>query len=66
MYSMFTPSSSASWQRANGAVLFSGGSMPYVARDLMQFPVVEPVDGMLDIVVQHMASRLPAGQPFAT
>jgi len=34
--------------------------MPYVARDLMQFPVVELADGTLDIVVQNVASGLLA------
>ena len=56
IYSMSTSQSSASWQ-ADGAVLFSAGSMPYVARDLMQFPVIEAADGTLDIVVQNLVSR---------
>lgn len=57
IYSVFTSYSSASWRHADGVVLFSAGCMPYVARDLMQFPVVEPADGTLDIVVQALASR---------
>ena len=64
MYSMLTSCSSAPWRRADGPVLFSAGSMPYVARDLMQFPVVEPADGTLDIVIQSLASRMPARRPL--
>lgn len=64
MYSVFISSSSASWGQADGAILFSAGSMPYVARDLMQFPVVEPAGGTLDIVVQNLASRLLAREPY--
>ena len=60
MHSTFT--SGSSWQRADDPGLFSAGSMPYVARDLMQFPVVEPADGTLDIVVQNLASRVPVRQ----
>lgn len=64
MHSTFA--SGSSWRRADGPVLFSAGSMPYVARDLMQFPVIEPADGTLDVVVQNVASRVPARRPFAT
>jgi len=33
--------------------------MPYVSRDLLQFPVCLPSDGLLDMVVQEVVSRFP-------
>src|SRR5258708_39815298 len=42
MYCMFKSYPSATWRCADGSVLRSGGCMPYVGRDLMQFPVIEP------------------------
>ncbi|KAF8319418.1 hypothetical protein DL93DRAFT_2178850 [Clavulina sp. PMI_390] len=34
-----------------------GGMMPYVAADLMQFPMATPAQGVVDLVVQEMVSR---------
>ena len=31
----------------------SGGLQPYVASDLLQFPMARPGDGLLDVVVQE-------------
>ncbi|EJD02318.1 uncharacterized protein FOMMEDRAFT_168804 [Fomitiporia mediterranea MF3/22] len=38
-------------------VYFYAGSAPYVARDLMQFPVAHASDGLIDIVAQELTSR---------
>lgn len=37
---------------------YSAGSLPYVARDLMQFPCVNPSDGHIDLVIQSSVSGL--------
>lgn len=36
--------------------LSSGGTMPYVGQDLMQFPLARPSQGVLDLVVQEVVS----------
>ncbi|KAL6300521.1 ATP-NAD kinase-like domain-containing protein [Sparassis latifolia] len=38
-------------------VYMYAGKGPYVSRDLMQFPVSLPDDGLIDIVIQEMTSR---------
>lgn len=35
---------------------YSGGMQPYVGKDLLQFPLAHPSDGLLDIVVQEVVS----------
>jgi sphingosine kinase len=34
----------------------SAGGLPYVARDLMQFPMANPSDGCIDLVIQSSVS----------
>ncbi|KAI0306447.1 ATP-NAD kinase-like domain-containing protein [Multifurca ochricompacta] len=46
------------WTTFEGPILFLySGKGPYVSRDLMQFPVSVPNDGMVDIVIQGSISR---------
>lgn len=45
-------------QCADDRVHFSGGLQPYVAKDLLQFPMAKPSDGLLDLVVQETV-RIP-------
>jgi hypothetical protein len=46
----------------NGLALIEGtcstGLQPYVARDLMQFPVCIPGEGLMDVVVQSLVRSL--------
>lgn len=46
------------WTTFEGPILFFyAGKGPYVSRDLMQFPVSVPNDGMVDLVIQGGVSR---------
>ncbi|KAI9466338.1 ATP-NAD kinase-like domain-containing protein [Lactarius psammicola] len=46
------------WTTFEGPVLnFYAGKGPYVSRELMQFPVSVPSDGMVDLVIQGKLSR---------
>jgi len=46
------------WTTFEGPILFFyAGKGPYVGRDLMQFPVSLPNDGMCDLVIQGRLSR---------
>lgn len=40
----------------------SAGGMPFVARDLMQFPLSTPSDGSIDLVIQTVVSYHPLTQ----
>jgi len=37
---------------------FSAGKLPYVARNLNQFPLALPTDGMIDVAIQESAPRM--------
>lgn len=46
------------WIEFNRSILYIyGGIMPYVAADLMQFPLAVPHQGAIDLVVQELVSR---------
>jgi sphingosine kinase len=46
------------WSTFEGPILyFYAGKGPYVSRELMQFPVSVPNDGMVDLVIQGRLSR---------
>lgn len=46
------------WSTFEGPILyFYAGKGPYVSRELMQFPVSVPNDGMVDLVIQGMLPR---------
>jgi sphingosine kinase len=46
------------WSTFEGPILyFYAGKGPYVSRELMQFPVSLPNDGMVDLVIQGRLSR---------
>ncbi|KAH9981169.1 ATP-NAD kinase-like domain-containing protein, partial [Lactifluus volemus] len=46
------------WTTFEGPILYLyAGKGPYVSRDLMQFPVSVPNDGMVDLVIQGRLSR---------
>jgi len=46
------------WTTFEGpALYFYAGKAPYMSRELMQFPVSVPNDGMVDIVIQGRLSR---------
>jgi len=46
------------WTTFEGPILyFYAGKGPYVSRELMQFPVSVPNDGMVDLVIQGKVSR---------
>jgi len=54
-------------------LFFAAGKLPYVARNLNQFPLASPVDGLIDVAVQERTSRMkllksidtgPTGQHF--
>ncbi|KAH8116937.1 ATP-NAD kinase-like domain-containing protein [Phellopilus nigrolimitatus] len=52
------PSEDDGWITFDKPILYLyAGKSPYVARDLMQFPVAHPSDGLIDIVAQELTSR---------
>ncbi|OCF42065.1 D-erythro-sphingosine kinase [Kwoniella heveanensis CBS 569] len=46
------------WVDGEGVLYFYAGMMPWIARDLMQWPVYTSGDGVIDIVVQSVVPRL--------
>ncbi|KAG8908853.1 sphinganine kinase lcb4 [Tulasnella sp. 408] len=62
------------WIEFDKPILYTyGGLMPYVARDLMDFPIKQPCDGFIHLVVQEIETRAtmvkmidvaPRGEPF--
>ncbi|KAG8898614.1 sphinganine kinase lcb4 [Tulasnella sp. 417] len=62
------------WIEFEKPILYTyGGLMPYVARDLMDFPIKQPCDGFIHLVVQEIETRAtmvkmidgaPKGEPF--
>jgi len=53
------------WTTFEGPILYMyAGKGPFVSRDLMQFPVAVPNDGMIDIVIQGRLSRLEMLKSF--
>ncbi|KZS99214.1 hypothetical protein SISNIDRAFT_546021 [Sistotremastrum niveocremeum HHB9708] len=52
------PPSTSEWVTLDKPILyFYAGKMPYVARDLMQFPLSVPGDGTIDLAIQEVTSR---------
>ncbi|WVR06330.1 hypothetical protein IAU60_003361 [Kwoniella sp. DSM 27419] len=47
-----------SWIDGQGILYFYAGMMPWVARDLMQWPVAISGDGLVDVVVQSVVPRM--------
>lgn len=48
------------WTTFDKPLLFVyAGQAPYVGRDLMQFPVAQPNDGLIDIVAQELVRPWP-------
>ncbi|KAJ9094054.1 hypothetical protein QFC21_006155 [Naganishia friedmannii] len=63
----------ANWKQGDGIWYIYTGMQPFVSRDLMQFPVAIPGEGLIDVVVQSTISRTqalssidggPEGKPF--
>ncbi|KAG8755282.1 sphinganine kinase lcb4 [Serendipita sp. 396] len=51
-------SSSEEWTKFENPVMYLyAGGLPYVGRDLMQFPAASPSDGCIDLVIQSKATR---------
>ncbi|WVF69189.1 hypothetical protein IAT40_003964 [Kwoniella sp. CBS 6097] len=46
------------WIDGEGVLYFYAGMMPWIARDLMQWPVYTSGDGVIDIVVQSVVPRM--------
>ncbi|KAK6908188.1 hypothetical protein I203_102189 [Kwoniella mangroviensis CBS 8507] len=46
------------WIDGEGVLYFYAGMMPWVARDLMQWPVSISGDGLIDVVVQSIVPRM--------
>ncbi|WWC62565.1 uncharacterized protein I303_105161 [Kwoniella dejecticola CBS 10117] len=46
------------WIDGEGMLYFYAGMMPWVARDLMQWPVSISGDGLIDVVVQSVVPRM--------
>ncbi|WVQ96696.1 hypothetical protein IAU59_003802 [Kwoniella sp. CBS 9459] len=46
------------WIDGEGVLYFYAGMMPWIARDLMQWPVYTSGEGVIDIVVQSVVPRL--------
>ncbi|WVQ65778.1 uncharacterized protein L199_003956 [Kwoniella botswanensis] len=46
------------WIDGEGLLYFYAGMMPWVARDLMQWPVSISGDGLIDVVVQSIVPRM--------
>ncbi|WRT67773.1 uncharacterized protein IL334_004746 [Kwoniella shivajii] len=46
------------WIDGEGILYFYAGMMPWVARDLMQWPVSNSGDGLVDVVVQSIVPRM--------
>ncbi|KIR80783.1 D-erythro-sphingosine kinase [Cryptococcus gattii EJB2] len=53
------------WVDGQGILYFYAGMMPWVARDLMQWPVSIPGDGLIDVVVQSVVPRLTMANAIA-
>ncbi|WWC70765.1 uncharacterized protein I206_104716 [Kwoniella pini CBS 10737] len=49
---------SGQWVDGEGMLYFYAGMMPWVARDLMQWPVSISGDGLIDVVVQSVVPRM--------
>lgn len=45
------------WESGQAALYMYAGLMPYVARDLNQWPVIIPGSGVMDVVVQRVVAR---------
>ncbi|KAG8964136.1 sphinganine kinase lcb4 [Tulasnella sp. 425] len=68
------PEGTEGWIEFDKPILYTyGGLMPYVARDLMDFPIKQPCDGFIHLVVQEIETRGtmikmidggPKGEPF--
>ncbi|WWD18462.1 hypothetical protein CI109_102914 [Kwoniella shandongensis] len=53
-----SPQNKNDWMDGQGILYFYAGMMPWVARDLMQWPVAISGDGLIDVVVQRVAPRM--------
>lgn len=52
-------------QLIRGVGFYSTGTQPYVARDLLQFPVCTQGSGLIDVVVQsRVSTKGPYSHPF--
>ncbi|CAG7846122.1 Sphingoid long chain base kinase 4 {ECO:0000250/UniProtKB:Q12246} Short=LCB kinase 4 {ECO:0000250/UniProtKB:Q12246}; {ECO:0000250/UniProtKB:Q12246}; AltName: Full=Sphinganine kinase 4 {ECO:0000305} [Serendipita indica DSM 11827] len=52
------PEGTDGWTKFEKPVMYYyAGGLPYVSRDLMQFPVANPSDGCIDLVIQSRAPR---------
>ncbi|KAI9632026.1 putative D-erythro-sphingosine kinase [Dioszegia hungarica] len=54
-----TPKASAdgAWRNGDGMLYMYAGLMPWVSRDLNQWPVARPGEGMIDVVIQSIVPR---------
>nr|ODN99905.1 D-erythro-sphingosine kinase [Cryptococcus depauperatus CBS 7855] len=53
------------WVNGHGILYFYAGMMPWVARDLNQWPVSTPGDGLIDVVVQRNVPRTQMASAIA-